>query len=51
MFRIGGSRLTIARLLAAEIGIILAAAALLCGLLLLGIGHYSGALVRMFLLG
>lgn len=51
VFRIGGSRLTIAKLLAAEIAIILAAAGLLCGLLLLVIQHYSDALVRALLLG
>jgi len=46
LFRLGGSRLTIARLLIAEIAIILAASATLCGVLLLAVNHYSGDLVR-----
>jgi putative ABC transport system permease protein len=43
---LGGSRLTIARLLIAEIAIILAASTALCGVLLLAVNHYSGDLVR-----
>lgn len=46
VFRIGGSRLTIARLLIAEIGIIVAASALLCGVVMLAVNQYSGDLVR-----
>ena len=46
VFRIGGSRLTIARLLAAEITIIVLASAVLCGLGIVIINHYSGELVR-----
>jgi len=46
VFRIGGSRLTIARLLIAEIGIIVAAGALLCGVVMLAVNQYSGDLVR-----
>ena len=46
VFRLGGSRLTIARLLIAEIAIIVAASAVICGALLLAVNHYSGDLVR-----
>jgi putative ABC transport system permease protein len=46
VFRIGGSRLTIARLLVAEIAIIVAASAVLCGVVMLAVNHYSGDLVR-----
>ena len=45
-FRLGGSRLTIARLLIAEIAIIVTASAALCGMLLLAVDFYSGDLVR-----
>ena len=46
LFRLGGSRLTVARLLIAEIAIIVAASAVFCGVLLLAVNHYSGDLVR-----
>ena len=46
VFRIGGSRLTIARLLAAEITIIVLASAVLCAVGIVVINHYSGELVR-----
>lgn len=46
VFRIGGNRLTIARLLVAEIAIIVAASAVLCGVVMLAVNHYSGDLVR-----
>ena len=46
VFHIGGSRLTIARLLAAEISIIVTASALLCAVVLFITHHYSGDLVR-----
>jgi len=46
LFRLGGSRLTIARLLIAEIAIIVTASAALCGVLLLAVDFYSGDLVR-----
>jgi len=46
IFKLGCSRATIARLLGAEIAIILAAAALLTGLLLAVVGHHDVALVR-----
>jgi putative ABC transport system permease protein len=46
VFRIGGSRLTIARLLVAEIAIILAASAILCGAAMLVVNQYSADLVR-----
>ena len=47
VFRIGGSRLTIVRLLVSEIAIIMAASAVLCGTALLAVDHYSSDLVRM----
>jgi len=46
LFRLGGSRLTISRLLLAEIAIIVAASAALCGVLLIAFDYYSGDLVR-----
>ena len=46
VFRLGGSRLTIARLLIAEIAIIVSASALLCGVVMLAVNQYSGDLVR-----
>lgn len=46
IFKLGCSRATIARLLGAEIALILAAAALLTGLLLAVVAHHDEALVR-----
>jgi len=46
IFKLGCSRSTIARLLGAEIAIILAASALLTGLLLAVVGHFDEPLVR-----
>jgi len=46
LFRLGGSRLTITRLLIAEIAIIMAASVVFCGVLLATVNHYSGDLVR-----
>jgi putative ABC transport system permease protein len=46
VFRIGGSRLTIARLLVAEIAIIVAASAVVCAAVMLAVNQYSGELVR-----
>jgi putative ABC transport system permease protein len=46
IFKLGCSRATIARLLGAEIALILAAAALLAGLLLAIVAHHDEALVR-----
>ena len=46
VFRLGGSRLTIARLLIAEIAIIGAASAALCAAVLLAVDRNSGDLVR-----
>jgi putative ABC transport system permease protein len=46
IFKLGCSRATIARLLGAEIALILAAAALLTGLLLAIVAHHDEALVR-----
>ncbi|UCE89414.1 MAG: ABC transporter permease [Pseudomonadota bacterium] len=47
IFKLGGSRLTIARLLGAEIAIIGIASALLCVGMLLVANHYSSELVRV----
>jgi len=46
IFKLGCSRSTVARLLGAEIGIILAAAATLTGLLLAVVAHFDEPLVR-----
>jgi len=46
VFRIGGSRLIIARLLGAEIAIIVAVSAVLCAAMTVGVNQYSGDLVR-----
>ena len=46
VFRLGGNRLTTARLLAAEIAIIVAASAVLCSALILVVNQYSADLVR-----
>jgi len=46
VFRLGGSRLTIARLLGAEIAITVAASAVLCSVVLLTVHQYTGELVR-----
>jgi len=46
VFRIGGSRLTIARLLGAEVAIIVAASAVLCTAMMVAVTQYSGDLVR-----
>jgi putative ABC transport system permease protein len=51
VFRLGGSRLTIARLLAAEIALIAAASAVLCGVAMLAVNHYSANLVRVLFIG
>jgi len=47
VFRIGGSRLTIARLLGAEIAVIVAASAVLCAVMMVVVNQYSGELVRV----
>ena len=47
IFKMGCSRLTIAKLLTAEILIIVIFSGVLCGLLLLVVGHYTNDLVRM----
>jgi putative ABC transport system permease protein len=49
IFRLGCSRGTLARLLAAEIGLIVIASAVVGGVLLLLLGHYSDVLVRLLL--
>ena len=51
VFRIGGSRLTIARLLAAEIAIILLASGLLCAVAMAVVNYYSNGLVRSLFIG
>ena len=51
LFRLGGSRLTIARLLAAEIAIIALISAVLCAIAMLLVGHYSDELVRSLVIG
>ena len=51
IFRIGCSRLTIAKLLAAEIMIIVAASGFLCGALLMVVNRVSNDLVRMLFIG
>ena len=50
IFRMGCSRMTMARLLLAEILIIVAASALLCGILLTLVSANSASLVRYLLL-
>lgn len=51
VFRIGGSRLTIARFLAAEIAIIILLSGLLCAAAMVVVDHYSEVLVRGFFTG
>ena len=50
VFRIGGSRLTIARLLAAEISLIALISAVFCAIVLLLVHHYSDELVRTLII-
>lgn len=51
IFKIGCSRLTIAKLLAAEILMIVAASGLLCGILLMAVDQFTHNLVRVLLIG
>lgn len=51
VFKIGCSRLTIAKLLAAEILIIVAASGVLCGVLLMVVNRFTYDLVRMLFIG
>ena len=51
VFRIGGSRSTIARLLAAEIAIILLVSGLFCALAMAVVNHHSHGLVRSLFVG
>ena len=51
VFRIGGSRSTITRLLAAEIAIILLLGGVLCGIAMIIVNRYSGDLVRSLFIG
>jgi putative ABC transport system permease protein len=46
LFRLGGSRATIVRLLAAEIGIIVTLSGVLCGLLLALVAYFDESIVR-----
>ena len=46
VFRIGGSRSTIARLLAAEIAIVLVFGAVICAAVILGVSQGADGLVR-----
>ena len=50
VLRIGGSRLTIARLLAAEISLIALISAVFCAIVLLLVHHYSDELVRTLII-
>ena len=50
VFRIGGSRMTIARLLAAEISLIALISAVFCAIVLLLVHHYSDELVRTLII-
>ena len=47
IFKLGCSRMTIARLMGAEIFIIIVSSAVLCALMILGLNHFSNDLVRM----
>ena len=51
IFKIGCSRLTIAKLLAAEILIIVASSAVLCGVLLMVVNRFTNDLVRLMFIG
>ncbi len=51
VFRIGGSRSTIARLLTAEIAIILLVSGLLCAVAMAVVSRYSNGLVRSLFIG
>lgn len=51
IFKIGCSRLTIAKLLAAEIMIIVAASGFLCGFLLMVVNRFTNDLVRILFIG
>ena len=51
IFKIGCSRLTVAKLLAAEILMIVAASGLLCGILLMTVDRFTHNLVRMLFIG
>lgn len=49
LYRLGGSRATVVRLLAAETGLIMIASGLLCSMLLLLVAHYDRLIVRQLL--
>lgn len=51
VFRLGGSRLTVVRLLAAEITIVVGLAGVLCAVALVTVERYSVALVRSLFIG
>ncbi len=51
IFKIGCSRMTIAKLMAAEVLIILAASGSLCAILLMGVDRFKNDLIRMLIIG
>jgi putative ABC transport system permease protein len=51
IFKIGCSRLTIVKLLSAEILIIVAASGVLCAVLLMTVNQFTGDLVRLLFIG
>lgn len=51
IFRIGCSRLTIVKLLAAEMLLIVVSSAVLCGIMLVAVGQFTNDLVRMLFIG
>lgn len=50
IFKLGCRRMTIARLVAAEILIIIAISSVLCGIMVIGVNHFESDLVRAFII-
>jgi putative ABC transport system permease protein len=50
IFKLGCRRMTIARLVAAEILIIIAISGVLCGIMVIGVDHFANDLVRAFII-
>ncbi len=50
IFKLGCRRMTIARLVAAEILIIIAISGVLCGIMVIGVDHFANDLVRVFII-
>lgn len=50
IFKLGCRRMTIARLVAAEILIIIAISGVLCGVMVIGVNHFANDLVRAFII-